>query len=222
MAFNLLKSFIQPEYLPLLKYANPKVLKIMSWDKPIQFMKGLSRSPDSALEKGLKLGTNEKNNALLQAYFYQIHSLPTWSLEFSFEHLTSENGETQLWKPEGFFFKPSETFRKGLSDLYQGYYESETEQFEMSLKSIGLLEAKDIMMDHFGNDGSRKIIFNAQALSNTIDKLAERAIDRNIQLDENFLAFGIMLLTLYNHLSQDQTPVDVKSIYLQSRKLSPQ
>ena len=220
MAFGLLKSFINPEYLPLLKYANPRNLKVLPLSKLVQFAKKIKTTHDEQLLNGKIITSSDKRRSLLEIYFYQIHSMTTWCIELSMDHLSEHSPQRILWKPTGFFFTPSENFRNGLKWVYEGYYEGKIELFDQGLKSMSLYHSKDIMMAHFGSDGGKNIVFDPKTLSHTIDLLTQRALETKTELDENFLAFGIMLLTLYESLGQTKDLWDVKKVYLDSRKLN--
>ena len=110
--------------------------------------------------ENLSLSEKEIGEAILELYFIQI--LRPGKLFLDFRPNCFQEINTQLkWEPNGLHCEMNESFKKGLGDVYKGFYLEDRNLYLSGLYKIGLItdsdseEAKeemiDIFNDHFGD-----------------------------------------------------------------------
>jgi len=87
-----------------------------------------------------------------------------------------------------------------LRELYDGFYTEDDARFRRALAALEIDAAEDVFRRHFGSGDQRAVRFEAAAFQATFHEAFVRCRDAGVRLHPNFLALGIFLGCLYDHL----------------------
>ena len=181
--------------------------------------------PDSIiLAENLKLQSNPKylrtkdhGESVLQLFFFQLLAKETWLLDFR-SSTFSLDGSIIRWHPKPYYYSPTPRFILGLRQLYQGFYHQDESRFNVALKDLNLFPARDSIMAHFGEEDQSKVQFRLKTFQATFSQIFTDCSKTNTKIPKDFIALGLMLLSLYENLEQIDSPFDVRSAFLQAEK----
>jgi hypothetical protein len=119
------------------------------------------------------------------------------------------------WDPE---------FLAAVRDLYGGYYLGETARFDAAIDRLSLQPARDVFLSHFGGGDQREVRFERSTFVHTFhdafiacrDASAAPGGAARAPLHGNFLALGLYLATLYEHLERLGLEFDVRAAYTEA------
>lgn len=123
-------------------------------------------------------------------------------------------GDDLHWNPRPLLVEWDPAFQSALRDLYGGFYRDDDPRFRAALAELGIGAAEDVFREHFGADDQRAVRFKAAAFQATFHEVFVRCRDAGVSLHHNFLALGIYLGCLYDHLEALHLPFDVRQAYL--------
>ncbi|MDP2315503.1 MAG: hypothetical protein Q8P41_21575 [Pseudomonadota bacterium] len=174
------------------------------------------RAPGPERVEQLDVTTRARRGSrVLKLYFYQLlrHDAALLDLRADRFH---EEGEGTAWRPGWLHVRWDPTFLAGLRDLYGGYYTGDTPRFDAAIDRLSLRPARDVFLAHFGGGDQREVRFERATFVHTFHDafLACRdAPGGSAPLHGNFLALGLYLATLYEHLERLGLPFDVRAAY---------
>ncbi len=149
---------------------------------------------------------------ILELYFYQIENFDAAILDLRSQSFVP-GGNKLGWEPSPLFIEWEPEFICGLRQIYRGFYGGHDDEFTAGLKSLNLLEARDIFTKHFGEGNQTEVRFELSHFHDTFHQTFTRCKDAGIQLHPNFLGLGLMLASLYEHLEEMNVPCDVRAAY---------
>lgn len=228
------------DYQALLTFLSPKTLQVVSTKDLLLFARRISagsrQSPkdfdvlaDTLLSLGpiqghsleLRNKQSSKNNLpcpgelSLGLYFKQLFLRQTWCLDLSQESLNCDDQKI-LWTPKSLYWEVDPVFAQGIRDMYSGFYLEKPELFEHGLDSIHLLPVKDLFLDYFGNEDQTQVKFELKKFQRAFTRIFEGCIQSKIKLSPDFLALGVMLLTLYQNLESQGKTYNVREAFHQN------
>ena len=166
----------------------------------------------------------EKGDALLRYYFAQLYHPEGMFLDLRDSRLQWSGGRLHF-HPTGFWYAFSPPFRKGLLELYRGFYLGDDSRFEAGLEATGLLrrswpiedqqEIKNLFRSHFGESLERPMTFDLVHFQQTFIRIFEFLIRKKVKLSSEFMLFGIYLVTLYLSLESYGTVHSTKTLFLE-------
>lgn len=155
-----------------------------------------------------------RGQRVLEIYFSQIAGSPAALLDLRASRF--QGAEPLHWNPRPLFVQWDAEFLDGLRNLYGGYYEDDDARFRSALKNLQLEAAEDLFREHFGADDQRAVRFEATSFHATFHEAFVRCRDEGVRLHRNFLALGIYLGCLYDHLEALGLSFDVRGAYERS------
>jgi hypothetical protein len=165
-----------------------------------------------------------KGDALLRYYFAQLHHPEGMFLDLRDSRL-QWSGDRLHFHPTHFWYQFSSAFRKGLLELYEGFYLGDDSKFEAGLESTGLLsrswplkdqqEIKNLFRSHFGESLERPMRFELKGFQETFLRIFQFLVRKKVRLSSEFMMFGIYLVTLYLSLESYASEHSVKALYLE-------
>jgi hypothetical protein len=166
----------------------------------------------------------EKGDALLRYYFAQLYHPEGMFLDLRDRRLQWSEGKLHF-HPTGFWYVFSPSFRKGLLELYRGFYLGDDSRFEAGLEATGLLsrswpiedqrEIKNLFRSHFGESLERPMRFDLKQFQQTFVRIFEFLVRKKVKLSSEFMLFGIYLVTLYLSLESYGTEHSTKTLFLE-------
>ncbi len=166
---------------------------------------------------------------LISIYFAQIFSPHGLFLDLKLAHFNYQNSLME-WNPSSLWIKFDDSFSLGMQEIYEGFYLENDEIFRQGLKRTGLLSEKwsisdqneltNLFKSHFGASVHDEITFNVETFKESMSKISEFMLRRKVKITKDFLYLGIYLVSLYSSLEFISTPINVRDIYLKTRKLA--
>ena len=183
---------------------------------------------DATIEEGDTLDTLSERerkaagDALLRLYFAQWRSEKGFFLDLRPARLRWRNGELVL-KPSGLYTQLDDGFRRGMIDLYRGFYRPDDALLESAMKDLGFLHSDvgkeerrqltTLLREHFGSASTRQS-FSIETFRASFNTLFEFFVDHNYHLAPAFVLVGFYLITLYLSLESLGQEHNVKALCL--------
>lgn len=155
---------------------------------------------------------------LVTLYFEQLYSDSPTLLDLRADSARDRDGQL-AWDPAPWVCKWSPEFQEPLRGLYQGFYEPNDALLKESMKALRIDLAEDLFRKHFGSHPEKQR-FVMKDFVNTFHQVFVRCKDAKRELHEDFLALGVYLATLYDHLDGIAVEVDVPACYARARRLN--
>lgn len=152
-----------------------------------------------------------RGQQVLEIYFAQIRHAPAAALDLRPGRFAGS--EPLAWSPRPLWLAWDPDFLEGLRDLYQGFYGDDDPRFRAALARLDLEPAEDTFREHFGADDPRAVRFEAAHFHATFHEAFVRCRDAGVRLHRNFLALGIYLGCLYDHLEALGLAFDVRDAW---------
>jgi hypothetical protein len=132
-----------------------------------------------------------------------------------------EDGATSVWRPGWLYVRWDAAFLAALRDLYAGYYLGDAARFDAAIARLSLEPARDVFLSHFGGGDQREVRFERATFVHTFHDAFLACRDAppgpggapRPPLHGNFLALGLYLATLYEHLERLGLAFDVRAAY---------
>ena len=125
----------------------------------------------------------------------------------------SDAGSNVQWNPSPLFVRWDPEFIQALREIYEGFYNDSPASYESGLRTLNLLPAQDIFTQHFGQGDQRQVEFQLSHFHDTFHQTFTRCLEHEVNLHGNFLALGLMLACLYEHLETLSVPCNVRGAY---------
>lgn len=156
---------------------------------------------------------------ILVLYFYQllVTDTPLLDLRYSAFSLNSEN--QLIWTPKPLYTTLDASFAQSIRGMYLGFYGDNFEQFDLALKELDLLHARELFLNHFGQSQSA-MKFDLVTFRKTFHDLFVSCKVARTRLHPDFLAFGAGLFCLYENLARNERTFDVRAAFNQALELT--
>lgn len=153
-----------------------------------------------------------RGSSVLALYFAQLAHLDVAMLDLRHDHFR-RRGEALLWKPQRLFTRWNPPFIEGIRDLYAGFYRDDDVLFRDAASRLRLTPALDLFVQQFGDGDQREVTFEMETFKQSFHAIFVRCREAGTTLDPGFIGLGIMLSTLYEHLSTLAVPLDVRAAF---------
>ncbi|MCR9163683.1 MAG: hypothetical protein ACE37F_16825 [Nannocystaceae bacterium] len=167
---------------------------------------------DQLGESSDELGPRARGASVLALYFAQLAHLDAAALDLRHAHFRG-SPTALLWAPQPLFARWSPEFIEGIRDLYAGFYRDDDARFHGAAERLKLTPALDLFVKHFGEGDQRNVTFEMETFKDSFHAIFVRCKDAGETLDPGFIGLGIMLSTLYEHLSTLGVPLDVRAAF---------
>jgi hypothetical protein len=154
-----------------------------------------------------------RGEALLRLYFHQLLTEGPALLDLR-RHRFASRGDRYAFDPGRLTFDWDEGFRGAMRGMYAGFYGGDDERFVRSLDLLGLRHAEGTFRRQFGSGDQRSARFEMKAFVGSFHEAFVACREAGDRLHPGFLAFGVYLAFLYDHLeSLGGGPFDVRAAY---------
>ena len=153
-----------------------------------------------------------RGTLLLELYFYQIEFQQSALLDLR-SSVFSGAQSLQAWAPAPLYTEWSPEFITGVRKLYHGFYLDQPDVYHEGLDALSLGKAESIFRSHFGAGDQRSVGFNLAHFRNTFHETFLVCKHEGIRLSSEFVALGLMLACLYEHLQKLGVNYDVRQAY---------
>lgn len=239
---------------PFLKHISPAAMKVVQWKDLVQDFSSISKSlfndskkemlkakieehlPESITftkkvtlpieEVDLK-GRTDIGELFLELYFAQLLCEDGTFIDLRLENFSMQSDNIQ-WSPSNLQHSFEESFRKGLIELYDGFYFSDPSLFDSGMKKMGLLQdsmnesqekdIKRLLLDHIGGENKTGTLFKMEMFEKSFDDFFTYLKKHSIVLPSDFVFFGIYLVGLYQTLEPIEAKLDVQKVYQKMRE----
>jgi len=157
---------------------------------------------------------------VLELYFAQLFDDAPVILDLRRDRFARVDGEL-IWEPKAYFVNFDPEFKRAMQGIYEGFYAEDDEQFESSLAQMGLEGVADLFRAHFGEGDQSAVEFDVEHFRDTFMQIFEHCKEEGVELHHDFVALGINLATLYEHLGSLGGAYDVRSAYFSARDSRP-
>ena len=155
---------------------------------------------------------------VLHWFFYQIFHAEDWILDFRQKSWSTDPEGQLFWSPKPLYFKPSDDFKKGVQNLYLGFYQDQPEVFTAGLEALGIRSARETLVQHFGQGDQSAVEFHLRHLESTFAQVFAQCAKSRLQVHPEFAAFGVMLLGLYETFESAGLSMNVREVFKRARK----
>jgi hypothetical protein len=161
-----------------------------------------------------------RGQRVLTLYFHQLIKHDVALLDLRADRFR-QDGAGSSWRPGWLHVTWDPTFLAALRDLYGGYYLGDSARFDSAVARLSLEPARDVFLSHFGGGDQREVRFERATFVHTFHQAFLACRDApegaggapRATLHGNFLALGLYLATLYEHLERLGMGFDVRGAY---------
>ncbi len=154
---------------------------------------------------------------VLQLYFAQLGHLDRAALDLRpsrFSAVRADDDEaTLIWEPRQLSVAWDGAFLDGVRGLYTGFYRDDPALFARSADALGLSVAADLFRKQFGEGDQTAVRFELDRFKQSFHEIFVRCKTRGVTLQPNFVALGIYLGGLYEHLDSLGVPLNVRRAF---------
>ncbi len=181
---------------------------------------GGPRKPGAeALPEGAD-GRRERGQKVLRLYFEQLLGRDVTLLDLRRSAFLEEKDGT-VFAPTPGLARWDPAFLASIRRLYAGFYEDRPEEFEAGLEALGLSAAADLFLDHFGEGDQTAVRFETSHFTRSFHDVFLRCREAGSVLQGDFVALGIYLACLYEHLEALDVELDVRAAFCAARADAP-
>jgi hypothetical protein len=154
-----------------------------------------------------------RGQTLLRLYFQQLFHHDSTLLDIRHGRFGLENDGWVTWRPRSLFVTWDPDFLSALRNLYLGFYRDDDATFRRALASLRLESAEDVFRSVFGEGDQRAVEFRLADFKRTFHDVFVRCRESGVVLHRNFIALGVYLACLYEHLEAIGEPQDVRQAF---------
>lgn len=132
----------------------------------------------------------------------------------------SQGHERLLWHPSGWSCRWAPEFIEPLRDLYRGFYGRDDAVFMRGLRALSLEHSADLFRAQFGG-GQTTMRFATADFVRSFHEVFVRCKRAGTKLHPDFLALGIYLAALYDHLQELDVAVNVTAAFERATGTQP-
>ncbi|MEY4509113.1 MAG: hypothetical protein RLZZ450_1235 [Pseudomonadota bacterium] len=160
-----------------------------------------------------ELGAGVQANAtrLVTLYFQQLFSDKPTLLDLRASSCQMEGGFIG-WDPAPWVCVWDAAFLRNLRELYQGFYAGDDATFTRSLVALHIDHSEDLFRKYFGAEQTGQS-FKMKDFVDTFHQVFVRCKERKVELHPDFLALGVYLATMYDHLDGLDVRIDVRGCF---------
>ena len=159
----------------------------------------------------------QRGQWVLQIYFAQLAQLGQAALDLRparFHAWRDPQGTTMMtWNPRPLAVAWDPAFIAGVRGLYSGFYRDDSALFERSADALGLSVATDLFRQQFGTGDQTAVRFELDRFKESFHQIFVRCREHGVALHPNFVALGIYLGGLYEHLDPLGVPLNVRAAF---------
>lgn len=179
----------------------------------------LAGAPDASAHTSTRDLDVALGDAVLELYFHQLYVGDRTLLDLRSQSFEPAAGPA-TWRPSALVFEWSSDFIEPLRALYRGFYDGDDAMFDEALRDLSLTPARDVFLSHFGGGGAEgdqhAVAFDMATFHGTFHEAFVACRDAGTHLHGDFVALGLYLATLYEHLEQLGGSWDVRAAFVRA------
>ena len=153
-----------------------------------------------------------RGQLVLQLYFEQILGCDAALLDLRGARFAARRDDF-VWTPMRGFVRWDPAFLDAIRRMYSGFYAGDEAVFRAALSALHLEAAADLFLDHFGAGDQTAVRFEMAHFTRSFHAVFLRCRDRGVRLHPNFVALGVYLASLYEHLEGLGVALDVRRAF---------
>jgi hypothetical protein len=153
-----------------------------------------------------------RGQLVLRLYFEQILGADASLLDLRGARFAAR-GEALVWTPSRGFVRWDPAFLDAIRRMYRGFYAGEDAAFQAALADLHLDVAADLFLDHFGAGDQSAVRFEMAHFTRSFHAVFLRCREHGVRLHPDFVALGVYLAALYEHLEGLDVPLDVRGAF---------
>jgi hypothetical protein len=227
--FRQLTSFVSPAFFDVMPMG-----KIWSRGRALMTSRGSSSYRDALVRRARELaklplaikladaelvtvddqlgsGLTADATRLVTLYFQQLFSDAPTLLDLRAASCRMQ-GSALRWDPAPWVCSWDAAFLRELRLLYRGFYAGDDDIFKSSLRALRIDGSEDLFRKHFGAEQSGQS-FKMKDFVDTFHQVFVRCKDSKVELHPDFLALGVYLATMYDHLDGLDVRIDVRACF---------
>lgn len=151
-------------------------------------------------------------DSVLALYFHQVLSPQTVLLDHrSTAFRQDERG--LIWAPSPVFAQFELAFSSALAEMYHGFYEGDEARFSRGANALGLGKVEGVLRNQFGVGDQSAVRFSVREFQGRFQDIFRACKAARVQMHPDFVALGIGLATLYEHLEKLGGIFDVRAAF---------
>jgi hypothetical protein len=154
-----------------------------------------------------------RGQLLLRLYFEQLLGAEAALLDLRSSRFAQSRGNL-AWSPARGFVRWDPDFLGAIRSMYRGFYTDSSPELRAGLAALGLDPAADLFLDHFGDGDQTAVRFEMAHFTRSFHAVFVRCQEHGVRLHPNFVALGIHLAALYEHLETLGVPLDVRAAFI--------
>jgi hypothetical protein len=139
---------------------------------------------------------------LLELYFHQIFHNPTAILDIRYARFWRTGDGEVAWAPRPYFLEWDHDFQDKLRRVYLAFYADDTQAFDQAVSELGLTGMAGIFLDQFGGQDPTSVSFRLDDFRDSFKTILSKSEELETELHPNFIALGIYLACMYEHLEE--------------------
>jgi hypothetical protein len=179
---------------------------------PIRLDLERGRKPYAAGQRGSVDARIARGQLVLRLYFEQILGAEAALLDLRGLRFAMRS-DTLVWSPARGFVRWDPAFLDAIRRMYRGFYADDDVAFRAALAALHLEAAADLFLDHFGAGEQTAVRFETAHFTRSFHAVFVRCRERGVRLHPNFVALGVYLGALYEHLEGLDVPLDVRAAF---------
>lgn len=162
--------------------------------------------PASAVDRALR------GQLVLRLYFEQILGADAAILDLRGSRF-ARRGDGFVWSPAHGTVRWDPAFLESIREMYRSFYAGRDAEFRAALAALRLTAAEDVFREHFGTGEQRAVRFEMAHFTRSFHAVFVRCRDAGERLHPNFVALGVHLASLYEHLEPLGVELDVRRAF---------
>jgi hypothetical protein len=200
--------------LPAGKIASQASTLAKNWMSDRRFRKAKQECQETLEDSGLpitivKRVDKERGRAedaltgeqVLQLYFHQIFHSSTAILDLRYARFWKTD-DGVAWAPRPYFLQWAPEFQDRLRDVYLSFYSGDEDKFDRAISELGLTGMAGIFRDQFGGQDPTSVSFRIEDFRDSFKTILSKSEELDTELHPNFIALGIYLACMYEHLEE--------------------
>lgn len=138
---------------------------------------------------------------LLELYFHQIFHSSTAILDIRHARFWPDD-DGVVWAPRPYFLEWDPAFQDKLRRVYLAFYADDEQAFDKAVSELGLTGMASIFRDQFGGQDPTSVRFHLEDFRDSFKTILSKSEELDTELHPNFIALGIYLACMYEHLEE--------------------
>ncbi len=196
------------EWGQLLDFVSPAFFEVLA----ARGLAGASRDLIASTRDDAGMREIARGQLVLRLYFEQILGAEAALLDLRGSRFAMR-GDTLEWSPTRGCVGWDPAFLDAVRRMYRGFYTDDDAAFRAALAALHLEAAADLFLDHFGVGEQTAVRFEMAHFTRSFHAVFVRCRERGVRLHPNFVALGVYLGALYEHLEGLAVPLGARAAF---------